>query len=132
MKISEFKKLIRKEVCRILKEENESQLMNLDTIQSVGGVDKDAMFATIAYDKSILKYNSFDDLKAAIKKMPRIGLESAEDDLTQSDVNKARQLFQQVKSNLDGTKNYKLVARASTQEDLNKELYIWATSTKQK
>ena len=105
------------------------ELMHLDTMKDAGVIDKDAMFVTIGYDKSIEKYSSLDALKAAIKKMPKIGLESAKDDLTQSDINKARQLFQQVKSNLDGTKNYKLVARISTQEDLDKEFYIWTTLT---
>ena len=109
-----------------------SHLMHLDTMQSAGVIDKDAMFVNIGYDKSVVKYNSLDALKAAIEKMPEIGLESAEDDLTQSDLNKARQLFQQVKSNLDGTKNYKLVARLSILEDLGKEFYIWTTSTKAK
>jgi len=126
MSVIKLKRLIREEVRRALKESaSDLGLQHLDAMQDAGVFDSNAPFVTVDYAKGVAKYNNLDQLKVAIGKMPAMGLESAEDDLTQSDVNKARQLFQQVKSKLDGTKNYQLVARISPKDDLEKELYIW-------
>jgi hypothetical protein len=113
----------------LLKEaQNDLGQKYLDAMSSAKVFDKNSEFVTIDNSKNVTKYANLAQLKAAMDKMPKIGFESAEDDLTQSDVNKARQLFQHVKSKLDGTKDYQLVARVSPKEDMNNEFYIWSIS----
>jgi hypothetical protein len=113
----------------LLKEaQNDLGQKYLDAMSSAKVFDKNSEFVTIDNSKNVTKYANLAQLKAAMDKMPNIGFESAEDDLTQSDVNKARQLFQHVKSKLDGTKDYQLVARVSPKEDMNTEFYIWSIS----
>lgn len=92
-----------------------------------GQVTEKATFVTISSKGNVAEYKNFQQLVQGLQEMPPLGLESAENDLTDGEIVNAKNLFRTVKAKLDGTKDYILIARASERDNLDNELYIWGT-----
>lgn len=129
MKKIRLKNLIREEIRRVLREAKLPQLTAYVQAQVQAQVFKpDAKFVTIDNDVNVTEYDNFKLLTTTLDKDPRqLGFESAEDELTNSDIISAEGIFAKAKSQLDGTSDYKLIGRVSDVKKIDDELWIWCT-----